>query len=290
MVKRLFIPGSQWIYFKIYTGEQTADNILIENVMPFIHTLYNEGVIMGSFFVRYSDPLFHLRLRLYVDKLESYATIFSNLLVFLEPCLNNGSIFRIMCDTYNRELERYGNELIKYVEEIFCIDSWSILSLLSILQKYDEDLREYERWNLSLLLIDDLLNVFDFDGKSKKQYLCMLSEQLKLEHGFINHKFTKQLNDKYRTNKSNVWRTMDRENSVVYIKYSDILNRRKNDLEEITKKLNKEELQWISDYSLSSLIHMTMNRFFKSKNRLHEMVIYFFLYKYYDSYLARFEI
>ena len=83
---------------------------------------------------------------------------------------------------------------------------------------------------------------------------------------------------------------MDRENSVVYIKYSDILNRRKNDLEEITKKLNKEELQWISDYSLSSLIHMTMNRFFKSKNRLHEMVIYFFLYKYYDSYLARFEI
>ena len=171
MVKRLFIPGSQWIYFKIYTGEQTADNILIENVMPFIHTLYNEGVIMGSFFVRYSDPLFHLRLRLYVDKLESYATIFSNLLVFLEPCLNNGSIFRIMCDTYNRELERYGNELIKYVEEIFCIDSWSILSLLSILQKYDEDLREYERWNLSLLLIDDLLNVFDFDSKSKKQYL-----------------------------------------------------------------------------------------------------------------------
>ena len=28
MEKRTFIPGSEWIYYKIYTGIKTADSIL----------------------------------------------------------------------------------------------------------------------------------------------------------------------------------------------------------------------------------------------------------------------
>ena len=38
---------------------------------------------------------------------------------------------------------------------------------------------------------------------------------------------------------------------------------------------------------LTSMIHMTMNRWFRSKNRLHELVIYDFLSRYYISEIAK---
>jgi len=38
---------------------------------------------------------------------------------------------------------------------------------------------------------------------------------------------------------------------------------------------------------MTSMIHMTMNRWFRSKNRLHELVIYEFLSRHYASELAR---
>ena len=40
---------------------------------------------------------------------------------------------------------------------------------------------------------------------------------------------------------------------------------------------------------LESLIHMTMNRWFKSKNRQYEMVVYDFLFRYYTSKIKRIE-
>ncbi|MFK7749084.1 MAG: lantibiotic dehydratase C-terminal domain-containing protein, partial [Kordia sp.] len=38
---------------------------------------------------------------------------------------------------------------------------------------------------------------------------------------------------------------------------------------------------------MGSYMHMLMNRLFKSKNRIHEMVCYDFLYRYYKSMIAR---
>ena len=38
---------------------------------------------------------------------------------------------------------------------------------------------------------------------------------------------------------------------------------------------------------VSSLLHMLMNRIFKSQNRLHEMVGYDFLYRYYMAQISR---
>ena len=41
------------------------------------------------------------------------------------------------------------------------------------------------------------------------------------------------------------------------------------------------------DSLLASYIHMMMNRLFKSKNRLHELVLYEFLYRYYKGEQAK---
>ncbi|GHV23349.1 hypothetical protein FACS1894174_09080 [Bacteroidia bacterium] len=38
---------------------------------------------------------------------------------------------------------------------------------------------------------------------------------------------------------------------------------------------------------LKSYIHMMLNRLFRSKNRMHEMVLYDFMFRYYTSGIAK---
>lgn len=287
MTNRTFIPGSQWLYFKIYTGEQTADSLLVEKILPFINKLSDNRFITDFFYIRYTDPLFHLRLRLHLSNPDYYSNIFASFYDYFQPCINNGTIHKIMCDTYERELERYGYELITYIEKLFYIDSLSIIKLLNKLQEEDESIREHERWNLSLLLIDDILNVFGYNVNSKKEISNLLSENMKTEFGLMSHHYTKQFNDKYRIYKSNIWNTLIGKNIVLTNKYSEILNERKFKMNEVIEKIKSVQTNIVTTYMVISIIHMTMNRLFKSKNRIHELVLYFFLYRFYDSFIAR---
>ncbi len=76
MIRRKFIPGSRWLYFKIYTGIKTADEVATRTLLPLLRELYEAKLIDDWFFIRYTDPDFHLRLRLLVARPEHYAAIF----------------------------------------------------------------------------------------------------------------------------------------------------------------------------------------------------------------------
>ena len=65
-----------------------------------------------------------------------------------------------------------------------------------------------------------------------------------------------------------------------------VLNERKTHMIQIFKLINKELDIDIDDY-LSSITHMTINRLFITNNRLCELVIYDYLYRFYDSIIAR---
>ena len=74
MVDKIFIPGSEWVYFKLYTGTKTADAILQNELYRYIRELLNNGIIDKWFFIRYTDPDFHIRLRLHLKELKSLLT------------------------------------------------------------------------------------------------------------------------------------------------------------------------------------------------------------------------
>lgn len=40
-IKRTFIPGSEWFYLKLYTGENTADDLLLKAIKPIIKKIKN---------------------------------------------------------------------------------------------------------------------------------------------------------------------------------------------------------------------------------------------------------
>lgn len=288
MTQRSYIPGSPWLYFKIYTGHKTADDILVDRIQPIVDELLRQGDIDKFFFIRYDDPDFHLRFRVHVAGSRSYAAVFNQFHSTMQPCIDNGQVAKILCDTYYREIERYGDRTMELLEELFWIDSQAIISLLSTISTVSTDDKEQIRWILSLNLLDDTLCAFDLGLKGRHELMERMSENFKREFGFTNHTFTKQLNDKYRTFRNTI------ETSIANPEYDssvkDVLSDRKYKMTEVAERI-KAVLPTNSmgpnlDELLSSIQHMTMNRWFRSKNRKHELVIYDFLNKYYTSRLA----
>ena len=281
-IQRKYLPGSEWIYIKIYAGNKTIERILNEDISIIINKLKKKSLLEKWFFVRYSDPDFHLRVRfLSKDKRNSgqIIEIINNRLIKLVNC---ELIWKIQIDTYNRELERYKFELIEDAESIFFTDSECILSILKKTRN-----NENYRWMIALKLIDVFLSDFLFDTEKKQKLFVSLSKSFKDEFGF-NEFNAKQFNSKFRENKNTIESVLN--NNIIekdFINLCKPINKRSKELKSIIKKLNckieSSKESEVIDSLLPSYIHMMMNRLFINKNRMHELILYDFLRRYYTS-------
>lgn len=289
MTQRIFIPGSQWLYFKIYTGIKTADEILTQQLHPCVNRLLEEKQIDNCFFIRYTDPDFHIRLRLHIVDYNNYATIFHEIHDLLNPLVKNGAVIKVMCDTYVREIERYGANTIELIEKLFGIDSLVIMRLLEKVSEEPTVNQDEIRWLLSMLLLDDVMTAFGKDMEEKNRLFARMAENFKKEFGFTSHPFTKQINDKYRRYRSDIEKGLSsREGFAAYV---PLLQYRKTEIERIAREIleirtSESESPSVDDL-LSSILHMTMNRWFRANNRQYELVVYDFLDKYFESTIAR---
>lgn len=281
-MQRVFIPGSEWLYFKIYTGYKSADYILTDYLLPMVDTLKKDNIIDNFFFIRYGDPKFHIRFRLHTNDIFNYGTIFKRFADSMRNCVDSGIISTILCDTYNREIERYGESYFESVEKIFSIDSYSILRILKLSQ--ESETAEDDRWLLALLLADDMMDVFGYSIEQKYNLTKLMCENYKQEFGFINSASMKQLNDKYRSKRKVIEVTLKNENASLVMYINELQNRKKS-IESMSKEILYSQ-EFTKDV-IYSLIHMTINRLFRSKNRLNELVICDFLQRFYDSEIAK---
>ena len=286
MENKTFIPGSEWVYFKLYTGTKTADAILKNSLSGYVREMQEKNIVDKWFFIRYTDPDFHIRLRLHMSEERNFSCIFNRFYEMFLPLIDTGLIWNIQCDTYQREMVRYGVNTIPIVENLFFIDSKYIIGLL---HQLDNENPDQHRWKLALILIDSFLSAFSFTMAQRKELLNSMADSYKKEFGFIHNNVTKQLNDKCRANRKEIENAMLWEKDVTDA--IGIVKARRQAIYPIAVKLmtmdQAGELQILLNELLMSLIHMTMNRWFRTKNRLHEMVIYEFLSRYYTSEIAK---
>ncbi|MBE9468437.1 MAG: thiopeptide-type bacteriocin biosynthesis protein [Bacteroidetes bacterium] len=288
-VKRKFIIGDEWLYYKLYTGPKTADKILTEVIKPVTEKLLLDNIIDKWFFIRYADPKLHIRVRFHYKSPEKIFNITEIVKKFINPYIEDGLIWKVQADTYNREIERYGYDTIELAEDLFFRDSEMIVNMLDLIEG---DEGEVVRWLFSLRAIDALLENFKYDEQQKLN----LSEKLKTGFGKefgMNKSLKRQLDMKFRKERFVINNVLNRKNdSESEMKQLfELLNKKSSDIEQIVSYLLEKnvnnKLQAPLDDLLSSYIHMTMNRIFKSKQRVHEMVIYDFLYHYYTSNIAK---
>ena len=285
-MQRTFIPGSEWLFFKIYTGHKSADEILVSHLYPIAEQLREENTIDDYFFIRYTDPKFHIRFRFHVPDVLNYGKIFKAVYEPLSRSIENAMIWSVMCDTYQREIERYGALSMELSEHLFCMDSRYVLMLLASLK--DSPSEEQDRWQMSLCLLDDTLSAFEYTVEDKKELLGKMSAGFKSEFGFTSSTFNKQLNDKFRIQRKNIESAFIPETSPLKV-YENVLRLRREEITSLAQQIIPLIKQGSIDKDsyVRSICHMTMNRLFRSKNRLYEMVIYDFLFRYYQSVLAK---
>lgn len=288
-IQRTFNIGSEWLYVKLYGGVKSLDKILSDEILPLTNELLEEGIIEKWFFIRYEDTDKHLRIRFHhVRKPDFIGIVINRLYEVLKDYLSEGILFKIQTDTYQREIERYGHDTMELSESVFFHDSKAIASVLSLIEG---DAGEKYRWLFGLRSVDTLLDDFGYDIEAKAKLMTLMKDGFFQEYEG-GDKLRHQLNDKYRTDRESIEKMLDSQQDTEEIKPAiEYFRKRSHELKCINMQLRNLQITnsqiYSNDVLLQSYIHMTMNRLFLTDNRKHELVIYYFLDKYYQSKKAR---
>ena len=288
-IQRSFIIGDEWSYFKIYTGFKTADALLTECICPLANSLEANQIIDKWFFIRYADPKFHLRIRFHVNNLDNVPVVVINFNQAIKKYVNNNLIWKVQTDTYNRELERYGSEAMEAAETLFHYDSLMICQLITLdVVKKDENIR----WLVGLKMIDTLLNDFGLSLSTKLDLLNVLQENFGKEFG-VTKEYRHQFGQKYRNERAKIEKILHPESETLeeFKSVFELIFQRSQSsntsVEHIKQKIQEETSPLQLNDLLSSYIHMTLNRLFRTQQRMHELILYDYLFRYYSSIQAR---
>lgn len=259
---RDFAPGGgPWLFWKLYTGYSTADRLLVESIAPAMRRLQQEGRMASWFFVRYSDPDHHLRLRVRGgdagDLLKELGTLFASL-------LENGWLSKVQLDTYARELERYGGaDQIDRIETLFAADSEAVAAALPYLQG-DATLR----WQTAAWGTDRLIGDL---GVGEEHELALL------EH--LSHEFGKELDAGRATREALARKTRETRLALDAIfadpalrPWQPAYDDRSRVIASLALRLDREPP--FADGIIASLLHLHLNRVFRSSKREQERVLY----------------
>lgn len=280
MEMRKFIVGSEWLYLKIYAGVKTSDLILEEAIMPLVAYLYEEKYISKWFFIRYNDPKPHLRIRFNLQSTGEYSRVLERINIVLQEYVTSGEISSIQTDIYNREIERYGSAAIEDAETLFYRNSELAVQCLS----YDDE----EKIISSLFYIDKLLEKLNLSIYERMKWVNNYNIAFKKEF-IADKRLNSQLDKKYRAFKPQF---MDFIQSEGFAEERVLIISNLDEMALILQNIiyhNENQVLEVSMESFfKSFFHMNINRLFVSNQRVFEMVIYDYLYRYYKTlhYLA----
>jgi thiopeptide-type bacteriocin biosynthesis protein len=277
-MKRDFCIGSEWLYYKIYTGVKTADLILLEKLYPVILDLKEEKIIHKWFFIRYKDADEHIRIRFYSDKSENISIIISKLYPVLNKLLEENTVWKVQTDTYQREMERYGKNTIEDSETLFWHDSEMILDYLALKSSFEKNETQLL---FSFLAIDRFLNSFSLTNTDKLVLMDELQSSLKKEFG-ADTVLKKEMDKQYRALFPEIERFLSGVVTDNYPEIFKLIQKKQNQTTKIVPSI-KDKLQIPLSSFLKSHIHMMVNRQYTSKQRMYELLIYDHLYRYYKT-------
>jgi lantibiotic biosynthesis protein len=285
-VERKFFVGSEWLYYKVYTGMKTADTLLTEVIYPLAEQFKAEGLIDRYFFIRYADPHHHIRVRFHFTDTQHSAHVIRAFQEALAPLVANKTISSVVNDTYNRELERYGHNSIEAVEDYFHLDSAAILQFLSMIEGAEG---EECRWRFGVMLTHQVLGAFGYDLKARMDFCEKRAADFGREFGY-NPQQRKQLDTRYKELEPALHELMA-EGNPEHTFFYEICAQRSAQLQAVVEyllELNQQgQLQLSLDDLLASLIHMNLNRLFRSQQRFVEYSVFYQLHKYYRAEYGR---
>jgi thiopeptide-type bacteriocin biosynthesis protein len=284
-LRRTFAPGSEWLYAKLFAGTATIDRVLLEAVAPLVAESLAHGDADGWFFVRYSSPSWHVRVRLHGSPSALRDRVTARLARLTEPLLDNGLLTSLQLDTYQREAERYGGDEAMVVSEaLFRADSDAVLSALAAFQEAGAD----ARWRFCFVGMHRLLLDLGLDLSARIALLRAVRAGFAEEHR-VDGAFEKQLGDKFRAQRAALEGLLAPGASPPV--GAAALDARSQAMAPIARQLGHLERKGALTTSLADLagsyLHMHANRVLRAQHRAQELVLYDFLLRLYESAEAR---
>lgn len=134
------LPGGEWLSAKLYASASRHDDILVEQLRPFVRTL--PEAVDRWFFLRYADPAPHLRVRFHAPPPVLGNTVLPALHAWAATLRELGLLRELTLCAYEPEFERYGGtEAMAPAERAFRADSLAVLEVLHA--------RTADRWQVS---------------------------------------------------------------------------------------------------------------------------------------------
>lgn len=287
-VQRLFLPGSRWLYVKLYASPRSCDAALLE-LAPLLRALVDRGDVRRWFFLRMGDTIgWHLRLRLESTAGEMPPEVLSQIRELVGPLLEDRRVWRMQVDTYHREVEHWGGpEGVQLGEDVLAIDSEAVLA---ILEAYGDDpaaLAE-ARWQLALRGVDGLWRGLGLDTRARLDLALRCRAGFAREFG-VGDRQEHQLSTRFRRVRANLERVLEAPSPWPA---GELAMRRRDDaLVPVFAQLRELERAGVLARPLLDLAdrvsHLHVNRILRSMPREQEFVAVDLLARHYRSAIGR---
>ena len=119
------------MYLKLYCPPDLEIEVAGGPVRAFTRGVAGEG-FADWFFLRYSDPRRHIRLRFRGEPGRLLADLLPRVTAWATDLIRSGACQQFSIDTYDRELDRFGgSQGLAVAEDFFCADSAAVSDLLA---------------------------------------------------------------------------------------------------------------------------------------------------------------
>ncbi len=287
---RVSLPGSDWLFAKVYSGTATSDAVLKDVITPVVEDARASGIAEGWFFLRYGDPHWHLRLRIRGEAAELASTTLPALREAAEPLLRDGRIWKLELGTYAREIERYGgHDGIELCEALFEADSDAVLAIVGLLEA---DEGADARWRLTLRGMHLLLVDLGLDLAQRTEVVRRARAGFGAEH-HVDVGFEKQLGARFRAERPLLEALLsapvgsDHPLDPGFALLAARSEKNTPIARALAARAAEGRLTLPIQELAGSLLHMHANRLLRSEQRAQELVLYDFLLRLYESEAAR---
>jgi lantibiotic biosynthesis protein len=287
--RRIFAPPSEWLFLKLYCGRAAADTLLLELVRPWVEEAMATGAADRWFFVRYGDPDWHLRVRLHGEQSRLFREVLPSFQGRAAPYLATGCLHKVQIDTYEPETERYGGpQGMDLAERLFCAESRTALLTLEALAG---SLTSARRWQTAICGVDVLLQSLGLPLGARCALLGRMSAAFSNEFQ-VTSRIERDMAGRFRQHRERLRTLVEHRGRDDAAPDPAILVLRAGgqqlapigrELADLAGRLllttPAEEMAW-------SFAHMHINRILRTAHRAHEVVLYTFLRKLYETQVA----
>lgn len=252
------MPGMDWLYLEIYCHEAQVNRILHESISTFIKKYRAE--IKNWFFIRYTEPSSHIRLRIQMKSPARGYLYVRKLISLLGSDIHSGKINDVQIKTYSPEYGRYGFHQMEMTTTHFMADSdYAISRLIPSLGTSND-------YKSSIYLMQFVLEkVFD-DRNEALSFVKQVLAAFEAEHQLATQDF-KKINAEWKRFRQEFYHQPIIEDPDILCLVNSFHN------------VISQAPEYNRNVITSDLFHMHINRLFISQQRTHELIIYSFLYK-----------